>query len=107
MTDAINTHNRPRNTTVSGDAGAKAGTTTNSKAGQAASPSNASKSNPSAIVELSNSNILQNIGDQIDKLPEVNEARVASIRESLIEGNYQPDPEVIARKYHEIENLLS
>ncbi|MCP4490517.1 MAG: flagellar biosynthesis anti-sigma factor FlgM [Gammaproteobacteria bacterium] len=106
MSDAINTHNRPRNTTVPSDAGAKAGTTTNNRAGQTASQSQASKSIPSTIVEISNSNLLQNIGDQIDKLPEVNEVRITSIKESLIEGKYQPDAEVIARKYSEIENLL-
>ncbi len=106
MSDAINTHNRPRNTTVSNDARTKTGTGANNKAGQAASQSQGNQSNPSTIVELSNSNLLQNIGDQIDKLPEVNEARVASIKESLVQGNYQPDAEVIARKYSEIEKLL-
>ncbi|MCP4187856.1 MAG: flagellar biosynthesis anti-sigma factor FlgM [Gammaproteobacteria bacterium] len=106
MSDAINTHNQPRSTTVSNDAGAKAGTAANNKAGQAASQSQGNRSNPSTIVELSNSNLLQNIGDQIDKLPEVNEARVAAIKESLVQGKYQPDAEVIARKYSEIEKLL-
>ncbi len=106
MSDSINISNRPRSTTVSSDAGAKAGSATNNKSGQAASQSGAAKSNPSTIVELSNSNLLQSLGDQIDKLPEVNEARVASIKESLIEGNYQPDAEVIARKYSDIEKLL-
>ncbi|MCP3689804.1 MAG: flagellar biosynthesis anti-sigma factor FlgM [Gammaproteobacteria bacterium] len=106
MNDSINITNRPHNSTVSSDSGAKAGTTANQKNGQAAPQSNSTGSKPSSIVELSSSNLLQNIGDQIDALPEVNEARVASIKESLVEGKYQPDAEVIARKYSEIEKLL-
>jgi flagellar biosynthesis anti-sigma factor FlgM len=39
-------------------------------------------------------------------LPEVNEARVDAVKQALTKGEYQPDAEVIARKYSEIEKLL-
>jgi len=106
MTDAINTHNRPRSTAVSNDAKAKSGATTGNQQGNAASQAGGNQSKPSTIVELSNPNLLQNISDQIDKLPEINEAKVASIKQSLAQGEYKADAEVIARKFSEIEKLL-
>ncbi len=105
MTDAINTHNRPRSTAVTNDAG-KNGAAASNKQGNSTSQTSGNQSNPATIVELSNPNLLQNISDQIDKLPEVNEARVASIKQSLAQGEYKPDAEVIAKKFSEIEKLL-
>ncbi len=104
MTNAVNTHNRPQNTAVPTDTRPNASTA--EKQSSSARVSSGGDSNPSAIVELSSSGLLQNIGDQIDKLPEVNEAKVASIKQSLAQGEYKPDVEVIARKFSEIENLL-
>ena len=106
MTDAINTNNRPRSTAVSNEASAKSGAAAGNKQGNAASQTQGNQSNPATIVELSNSNLLQNISDQIDKLPEINEAKVASVKQSLAQGEYKPDAEVIARKFSEIEKLL-
>lgn len=103
MTDAINT-NRPQNTAVPTDT--RTNTATAGKQSSAAPTTSGSQSNPSAIVELSSSALLQNIEEQIDKQPEVNEARVASIKQSLAQGEYKADAEVIARKFSEIEKLL-
>lgn len=104
MTDAININNRPANTVTNGSARAKAGATAGQSTNNAASTGG--KSNPAAIIELSNQGVLDSLGEQIDKLPEVNEARVASVKESLAQGEYQPDADVIARKFKEIEELL-
>ena len=103
MTDAINTNNRPHSNAVSNDTSAKSGATAGNKQGNAASQA---QGNPATIVELSNPNLLQNISDQIDKLPEINEAKIASVKQSLAQGEYKPDAEVIARKFSEIEKLL-
>lgn len=104
MTDAINTHNRPRNTAVPTDT--RANTAAAGKQSSAAPATSGSQSNPSAIVELSSSGLLQSIEEQINKQPEVNEARVASIKQSLAQGEYKADANVIARKFSEIEKLL-
>jgi flagellar biosynthesis anti-sigma factor FlgM len=104
MTDAINIHNRPTNTTTQADA--RTSTSAGGKESSAVSVTSSGQSNPSAVVDLSSSNLLKDIGEKIDQLPEVNEARVASIKQSLAQGEYQPDAEVIARKFSEIEKLL-
>ena len=106
MTDAINTQNRPGNTAVSNQTRAKGGSAASDASNTASQAQSGRQPSPSSIVELSTSSLLENIGEQIDKLPEVNEARVASIKQSLADGNYSPDAEVIARKFSEIEKLL-
>ena len=103
MTDTINIQNRSGSTTTPNNA--KANATANNGQSASSSASNADKTKPAAIIELSNAVVLESIGEQIDKLPEVNEARVASIKESLAQGEYQPDANVIARKFQEIEKL--
>jgi negative regulator of flagellin synthesis FlgM len=104
MTDPINTNNRPRNTGVSADtrAGAPAKTGQPPAQGQAAS----NRSDDAAVVELSGAALLAELEEQIKNLPEVNEARVDAVKQALTKGEYQPDAEVIARKYSEIEKLL-
>ncbi len=104
MTDAINIHSRPRNTTAATDT--KPNISPGGKQSSGASATSGSQSNPAAVVELSSSDLLKDIGEKIDKLPEVNEARVSSIKQSLAQGDYKPDAEVIARKFSEIEKLL-
>lgn len=106
MTDAINTHNRPGNTAVTNQARTKGGSQANNAADSAAQAQTDNQASPSSFVELSNPNLMKNLGEQIDKLPEVNEARIASIKQSLADGDYTPDAEVIARKFSEIEKLL-
>ena len=99
MTDAINTNNRSQSSSVSTSnrADANASGKTAGKQG---------KSDPSSIVELSSSNVLKDIGDQIRNIPDINNARVESIKQGLANGEYAPNPEVIARKFIEIEKLL-
>jgi len=104
MNNTINTNNRPGNTAVPTEARAKSDPVTAKS--PAAAPDSGNQSNPATIVELSTSGLLQSIGEQIEKLPEINEAKVASIKQSLAQGNYKIDAELIARKFSEIETLL-
>ncbi len=95
MTDAINTNNRIKAPNQAHDQRAK---------NTAHAPSGNSSANPaSAVVDLSSSKILE----QMQKLPEVDSNRIESIKTALANGEYRPDPEVIARKFSEIENLLA
>ena len=104
MTDPINTQNRPRQTGVSSDT--KSGSATKSGGGAAASNrSGASQSNASTV-ELSNTAVLQELEEQIKNLPEINDVRIEAVKQALSNGEYEPDAEVIARKYIEIEKLL-
>ena len=104
MTDPINTQNRARHTGVSSDtrAGSAAKTSQASAQGKAAS----AKSDDASIVQLSGTALLEELSEQIRNLPEVNEARVDAVKQALTKGEYQPDAEVIARKFCEIEKLL-
>lgn len=104
MTDPINTQNRLRNNGVSSDTRAS----TAVKTGQPSAQGNAgtAKSDETSIVQLSGAALLEELGEQIKNLPEVNEARVDAVKQALTKGEYQPDAEVIARKYSEIEKLL-
>ncbi len=56
----------------------------------------------SAVVELSSESLM----DQVGQLPEINQSRVDSIKAALANGDYQPDPQLIAKKFAEIEKLL-
>ena len=104
MTDPINTQNRARQTGVSSDT--KAGSTAKSGGNTAASTrSGASQSNASTV-DLSNATLLQELEEQIKNLPEVSDVRVEAVKQALSNGEYEPDAEVIARKYIEIEKLL-
>lgn len=94
MTDAINSNNRIKPQGPATDSRAKSNSN-----GPAESASAASSS---AVVNLSSDQVL----DQIDRVPEVNSSRIESIKTALANGEYKPDPEVIAKKFAEIENLL-
>ena len=103
MTDAINTQNRPRNTVVSADT--RAGST--AKANQQGAQNKATGTTDEAsTVSLSSTALVAELSEQIKNQPEVNEARVEAVKQALGNGEYQPDAEVIARKYSEIEKLL-
>lgn len=94
MTDAINTNNRVKAPNPQTEQRAK--TPLNGASGT-------SDSKPaSAVVELSSDQILK----QMKNLPEVDSQRIESIKSALANGEYSPDPEVIARKFSEIEKLL-
>ncbi len=104
MTDPINTQNRPRSTGVSTDT--RAGSTAKTGQQSASRKSAASTTGEATIVELTNTSLLEELSEQIKNLPEVNETRVKAVKQALSNGEYQPDAEVIARKYNEIEKLL-
>jgi negative regulator of flagellin synthesis FlgM len=104
MTDAINTQNRPRATGVSADT--RAGSTAKTSQQGAQGKPAASTSDEASIVELSSARLVEALSEQIRNLPEVNEARIEAVKQALGNGEYQPDAEVIARKYSEIEKLL-
>ena len=105
MTDAINTQNRPRNTVVSADA--RAESTAKAKQQSAAGKDAAANTTDDAsTVSLSSTAQVAELSEQVKNQPEVNEARVEAVKQALGNGEYQPDAEVIARKYSEIEKLL-
>ncbi len=104
MTDPINTQNRLRNTGVSADT--RAGSTAKSNQQSAEAGAARKPAGEASIVELSNATLLDELNEQIKNLPEVNDARVEAVKQALTNGEYQPDAEVIARKYSEIEKLL-
>lgn len=104
MTDPINTQNRLRNTGISADnrTGSAAKTGQSNAQGKAAD----ARQGESSTVELSATALMEQLSEQIKNLPEVNDARVDALKQALTKGEYQPDAEVIARKYAEIEKLL-
>ncbi|MDH3221530.1 MAG: flagellar biosynthesis anti-sigma factor FlgM [Gammaproteobacteria bacterium] len=104
MTDPINTQNRLRNTGVSTDA--RAGSADKADRQSARGKSAAGKADDSDKVQLSGAARIDELSEQIKNLPQVNEARVEAVKQALTKGEYQPDAEVIARKYSEIEKLL-
>lgn len=103
MTDAINTQNRLQSPAIKSESQSKpnSSSTSVSSGGKSSAGSGAA-----AIVELKNSNVLQNLNASINQLPEVNSAKVESVKDALARGEYQPDAEVIAKKFSEIEKLL-
>lgn len=71
--------------------------------GSAKEASSSSPAQPaSAVVELSSNQLMQ----EMKRVPEVDSGRVEAIKTALANGEYKPDPEVIARKFSEIEKLL-
>ena len=95
MTDAINTNNRIKTPSQPQEQRAKS---------TADAPSGSASSSPaSAVVDLSSSKVFE----QMEKVPEIDSRRIESIKNALANGEYQPDPEVIAKKFAEIESLLS
>jgi len=104
MTDSININNRPGNRGITADSGAAANVRADrTDAGKKPASNSADKS---GTVELSSTTLVEALKQQIEALPEVNEARVEAVKQALANGEYQPDAEVIASKYSEIEKLL-
>ena len=99
MTDAISNNTPPRNNAVKVDTHAKA----DSGSGKTAS---SPKGGASTIIELGNANVMQQLSDKIQELPEINSTKIESVKQALVKGEYQPDAEVIAKKFSEIEKLL-
>lgn len=94
MTDAINSNNRVKSPVVTSDQRAKSA--------PQESGNNSPANSASAVVDLSSSQIMQ----KMESVPEVNSSRVEAIKNAIANGEYQPDAEVIARKFAEIEKLL-
>jgi len=94
MTDAINSNNRVKAPNLPADNRTKPASNSAAKS---------EKSSPaSAVVELSSDQLMK----ELERLPEVNSSRIESIKNALANGEYKPDPDVIARKFSEIEKLL-
>jgi len=99
MTDAINNHGRIKTPATTGSPAAKPGPTSGKPAGAADSgPAGAA----SDVLNLSSERIME----QMARLPEVDASRVEAIKSAIASGEYQPDPEVIAQKFADIEKLL-
>ena len=94
MTDAINSNNRVKAPSPASDQGTKKSANTGADS--------AASSPASTVVELSSSQIMQ----QMENVPEVDSNKVEAIKTALANGEYKPDPEVIARKFSELEKLL-
>jgi flagellar biosynthesis anti-sigma factor FlgM len=94
MTDAISTNNRVKTPNPASEQ--RANTTARD------TPRSAESRPASAIVELSSDQILK----EMNNIPEVDSGRIESIKNALANGEYKPDPDLIARKFSEIENLL-
>jgi flagellar biosynthesis anti-sigma factor FlgM len=104
MTDAINTQNRLLSTVIKSETQPTA--TKSSVAISNNQDSAAAKSGAAVIVELSSSNVLLDLNASVREIPEVNAAKVESIKLALAQGDYHPNAEVIAKKFSEIEKLL-
>jgi flagellar biosynthesis anti-sigma factor FlgM len=102
MTDAINTQNRLQSTALKSETSAKP----DSSQAPSSSSNAPAKSGAAAIVELSSSNILKDLNNSIREQPEINVNKIESIKLALAQGEYQPNAEVIAKKFSEIEKLL-
>ena len=104
MTDAINTQNRLQSTAIKSESKPSA----EPDKGQTPVGANntPTKSGAAAIVKLSSSNVLNDLNTSITQQPEVNTAKIESIKLALAQGEYQPNAEVIAKKFSEIEKLL-
>jgi len=97
MTDAINSHNRVRNTTP----------TIDNKGPSSQSPtSQSSTQSSSTIVDIKSTQLLETLSTEIDKIPDMDMAKVDTIKQSIANGDYQPNADVIAQKFTEIESLL-
>ena len=64
-------------------------------------------SSPASDVEISSKSTLQEIENRIAELPVVDEAKVASIKQAISNGDYQVDADAIAKRLVEVEKLLS
>ncbi len=96
MTDAINNHGRIKTTVPGGSAAPSKGggktVTTTGKPSAAASD----------VLNLSSERLME----QMARIPQVDQSRIETIKSALANGEYQPDQEVIARKFTDIEKLL-
>jgi len=97
MTDAINSHNRVRTTTPSIE---------NKGSSTQTSSSQSSPQTSSSVVDIKSTQLLETLSTEIDKLPDMDMSKVDAIKQSITNGDYQPNADVIAQKFIEIERLL-
>ncbi len=98
MTDAINTQNRMRNTTPLMENKGQSTQSPNAKT--------SSQSSSSTVVDIKSTQLLETMSAQLDKIPDMDMSKVDAIKQSIANGDYQPNAEVIAQKFTEIERLL-
>ena len=98
MTDAINTQNRMRSTTPLVD--------NKGQSSQQPTSGSSSQSAKSSVVDIKTTKILEAMTSEIEKLPDMDMNKVDSIKQSIANGDYQPNADVIAQKFTEIERLL-
>ena len=104
MTDAINTQNRLQSTAIRTEIQSNARNGSGQVSNNGDNPT--VKPGTADIVKLSSSNVLHDLNACVRELTEVNSARVESIKLALAKGSYQPNAEVIAKKFIEIEKIL-
>lgn len=100
MTDAINTQNRIRTATPTTE---NKGQSTQQSSSQASSQSSNSSS---SVVDIKSTKILETMTAEIKNVPDMDTAKVDAIKQSIANGDYQPNADVIAQKFTEIERLL-
>ena len=73
-----------------------------------AQPESAAQALPSDQVNLTQTaQQVQAIERGLENVPEVDRARVNEVKQRIAEGSFQPNPEVIADKLLDIEQMLS
>lgn len=98
MTDAINNNSRIRTSTPAID-------NKNQTASQPTAQQSAGN-NSSTVVDIKSTKLLETMATEIEKVPDIDHAKVDSIKSAIANGDYQANPEVIAQKFIEIEKLL-
>lgn len=102
MTDAINNHNRLRSTPSSIEN--KTSNSTGQR--QPSASSTNTQGSSSAVVNISSTKILASMQSEIDKVADIDQSKIDSIKQALSDGTYQANPDTIAQKFIEIEKLL-
>ncbi|MBL7005277.1 MAG: flagellar biosynthesis anti-sigma factor FlgM [Gammaproteobacteria bacterium] len=97
MTDAINTTQHLRSTPTATEAKGNS-----AKSSEQQSPAASS----STVVDIKSTKLAESLSAQVDKTLHIDTAKVESIKLALANGDYQPNPEMIAQKFIEIEKLL-
>lgn len=98
MTDAINTQNRMQTATPSVES--------KNPSSQQVAQGSSSQASSSSVVDIKSTKLLEAMFSEIDKIPDMDSAKVDAIKQSIANGDYQPNAEVIAQKFTEIERLL-
>lgn len=98
MTDAINNSGRIRTNPP-------LNSSTNSKSSPDSKAGNQEPTS-SSIVDIKSTQILASMKDQLDKVSNIDSTKVDAIKLAISNGDYKPNPDVIAQKFMDIEKLL-